>query len=93
MQQQRYIRIKRPQGNLFYQAIGLVLGLIALMGAVIIGGFLLAGLIGIALIAWLVIYIRLWWLTRKMGPRGAAERYVEAEYKVVDVTEKDQGDR
>lgn len=98
MQHQRHIRIERRPGNVIFQVAGVVLALIALMGAVVIGGFLLAGLIGIALVAWLVIFIRLWWLSRKLGSQaangGRTERYVEAEYQVIDdSTETDQSEQ
>ena len=94
MPQKEYIRIeRRPPRNILLQGLGLVLGLLALMGAVIVGGFLLAGLIGVGLIAWLVIYIRIWWMTRKLGTPGGQKDIVEAEYTVITSTESDDRDR
>ena len=93
MPQKQYIRIERRPGNILLQSLGVFLGLLALMAAVIVGGFLLAALIGVGLIAWLVIYLRIWWLTRKMGKPDGQSDVVEAEYTVISTVERDNGDR
>lgn len=81
---------QRPP-NLFAQLIGLVVGVGLFVLAIVIGGFLLAGLLGIGLIAWLVISARLWWLTRNADRReDVGGRIVEAEYRVVEVTDPDE---
>ena len=87
----RNIRYTVPhQPNLFVQIVGAILGIGLFAFAVVIGGFLLAGLLGLGLIAWLVISIRIWWLTRKAEERRDAEAHiVEAEYRVVEMTERD----
>jgi len=76
--------------NLFVQIIGFILGIGLFAFAIVIGGFLLAGLLGLGLIAWLVISVRIWWLSRKAEQRRDAEGHiVEAEYRVVETTERD----
>ena len=75
---------------MFVQVVGFVLGIGFFVLAIVIGGFLLAGLLGLGLIAWLVISARIWWLTRNADQqRDIDERIVEAEYRVVEVTERD----
>ena len=93
MRRIRYVKIEQRPVNALLQAAGIIVGLIALAFAVIIGGFLLAGLIGLALIAWLVIYVRLWWLGRTARRKHNKEEFVEAEYRVIDQTETDDGTR
>jgi Flp pilus assembly protein TadB len=66
-----------------------VIGAIVLVFAAVIGGFVLAAIIGLALIAWLVIYVRMWWLGRDMRRKGQGEEFVEAEYRVVDSAPED----
>jgi predicted lipid-binding transport protein (Tim44 family) len=76
--------------NLFVQIIGLILGIGLFAFAIVIGGFLLAGLLGLGLIAWLVISVRIWWLSRKAERQRDVEGHiVEAEYRVVEMTERD----
>ena len=80
--------VQRPP-NLFTQIVGLVVGIGLFVLAIVIGGFVLAGLLGIGLIAWLVISARIWWLTRNAEQqRDADGRVVEAEYRVVEVTDR-----
>ena len=76
--------------NLFVQIIGFILGIGLFAFAIVIGGFLLAGLLGLGLIAWLVISARIWWLTRKAEQRRDTEAHiVEAEYRVIEITKRD----
>jgi hypothetical protein len=101
MSRKSYIRVETRPGNILFQGLGIVLGLLALMAAVIVGGFLLAALIGVGLIGWLFIYLRIWWLTRKAGksdgqtvgqPPGQKD-IVDAEYTVITTTsERDESD-
>jgi len=92
MPQKQSIRIESRTGHILLQGLGIFLGLLALMAAVIVGGFLLAALIGVGLIAWLVIYLRIWWLTRKRGKPDRQSDVVEAEYTVISTVERDNGD-
>jgi len=68
--------------------LGLIVGIILFIAAVFIGGIVIAALLGFMLLAGLVIYIRIWWLTRKAGlrQRRKDESFVEAEYQVIDTT-------
>lgn len=82
----RYTTQQPP--NLFVQIIGFIVGIGLFAFAIVLGGFLLAGLLGLGLIAWLVISARIWWLTRKAEQRRDAEAHiVEAEYRVVEMTD------
>ena len=79
--------------------IGGSVGLIVLIGAVIIGGFLLALALGLAMILGLVVFVRVWWLKRKYRAaagsaaqkRAADSSVIEVEYTVVE--ERDDDDR
>jgi predicted lysophospholipase L1 biosynthesis ABC-type transport system permease subunit len=57
----------RPPSNPVLQALYIVLGGILLIGAVIVGAFVLAFVLGFAIIASLIVYARVWWLSRKLG--------------------------
>jgi len=87
MRQTRYIRIENRPPNILVRVAGTILGLVALGFAIIVGGLLLAGLIGIALIGGMALYARLWWLGRKAVRGDHEERIVEAEYQVIDTAE------
>jgi Flp pilus assembly protein TadB len=82
------IRIIKTQktgpANPFIRILGLVFGGVLFIIAAVIGGVVLAALIGLALIGGLIVYIRFWWLARKAGLYRREESFVEAEYKVVD---------
>ncbi len=88
----RYIRFNSMQGqrstNPIVQAFGLIIGIILFIAAVFIGGIVIAALLGFMLLAGLVIYMRIWWLTRKAGLRQRREdkSFVEAEYEVIETT-------
>ena len=66
-----------------------------LVGAFIMGAFVLMALLGLTAIAFLVFTVRAWWLRRHPrgrgpnggpGPPGPAKgiRYIEGEYEVID---------
>jgi hypothetical protein len=93
MPQKQYIRIEGRPGNLLFQGLGIVLGLLGLMAAVIVGGFILAALIGVGLVVWIFIYIRIWWLTRKARKTGGQNNIVEAEYTVITTSKVDDRDQ
>ena len=97
MPQIRYVRLGRGPVNPLMQIIGVIVGLVVLAVAVVVGGFVLAAMIGFALIAWLVFYARAWWLMRGVnrdgeqpgaGSRGG-EEIVDAEYRVIETTRSD----
>ena len=75
--------------NPLVQLAGLVLGVLFAVGAVLVGAVVLSFFIGFAVLAGLVVFIRLWWLRRRMeraaGPasRNRPGEIVEVEYTVV----------
>jgi len=93
----------RKPPNPFVQALAIVLALVAFVLSVVVGGIVLAGLVGFVLLAVIVIYIRVWWLQRKFSAavredragagRGDAENVVEGEYRVIDITSPDETER
>ena len=80
--------------NPLLQLAGLVVGAVVAVGAILLGAVVLAFILGFAVIAGLVLYIRLWWMRRQFqrrrpGPRGREERgptgdIVEVEYTVIE---------
>jgi len=82
--------------NPLLQALSFIVGGIVLVIAIVMGAILLSVVLGLALIAALAIWIRLWWLRRKIldaraeysgagaRPREATGRVIEVEYTVVD---------
>ena len=80
--------------NPFVQGLSLLLGAVLLVGAIIVGAFLLAIAIGVGLVFALVIMARVWWIRRKLErSRDAATstdagradgRVIDVEYTVVD---------
>jgi len=89
----RYIRFdsgREPRSsNPFVQALGLVVGIAFFIGAVVLGSLVLAALVGFLLIGGLIIYVRLWWLTRKAA-RRQEESFVDVEYRVIDTPDDDR---
>ena len=79
--------------NPLIQLLGLVVGIVLFIGAVLLGGIVLAALMGFLLIAGAIIYIRVWWLMRKSGMRRSQDSFVEAEYRVIDPAAPDDGPR
>ena len=80
--------------NPLLQLAGLVVGAVVAVGAVLLGAVVLAFILGFAVIAGLILYVRLWWMRRQLrqrrpGPRerGGGEppgEIVEVEYTVVE---------
>ena len=81
--------------NPLIQGLSLLIGALLLVGAVVIGAFLLAIAIGVGLVFALVIMSRVWWFKRKLKRSGLADevtstppasagQVIEAEYTVVD---------
>lgn len=73
--------------NPVLQFIALVVAAVVAVGAVFLGAILLSLFLGLAVIAGLVLYIRLWWLRRRSVRRPASGRqgeFVEVEYTVVN---------
>jgi hypothetical protein len=92
----RIFMLKGPTNPLL-QLVYFVVGGIVLIGAVLMGAVILAFVFGFALVAGLVIWIRLWFLRRAMAkraggasgapggrPPGQTGDFIEVEYTVVD---------
>jgi len=83
----------RAPGNPIAQALSLLVFAVLLVGAVFMGAIVLATLVGLAVIAYLALRVRAWWLGRKprgRGPNGGGGpgpakgiRYIEGEYEVI----------
>ena len=73
------------------QLLGAVIGLAVLAASVIVGAFMLAGLLGFVLIVAVVFYLRLWWLRRQMAAHMQAddEDVIVTEYRVVESRRQD----
>jgi len=86
--QYRLHRARLPENPLL-QFVALIVAAIVAIGAVFLGAILLSLFLGFALIAGLVLYIRVWWLRRSLGKRAEGRstqsgEFVEVEYTVVD---------
>ena len=77
-------------GNPVVQVFAVMVAVIVAIAAVFVGAVVLSFLVGFAIIGWLVLMIRLWWLRRQARTGGGASResrpgeIVEVEYTVVE---------
>jgi hypothetical protein len=85
-------------GHPLVQALSLLVLAVVLVGALIMGAFVLMALLGLGVLAFLGYQVRGWWLRRRAGgghgPDGRGPgsepgpakgiRYIEAEYEVID---------
>jgi len=84
-----HIRLNRPGGKppgLLAQLFGLLLGIVILLFSLVVGAFVLAGMLGLIVIIAIVMVLRAWWLGRQVRGRhapAADEEVIEAEYRVV----------
>ena len=76
----------RPR-SVFAQVVGLIVGLGVLVVSVVLGAFLLAAFLGFALLVAVTLYARFWWLRRRFQ-QAQRDEFIEAEYRVVDETER-----
>jgi hypothetical protein len=93
----RSYRFNAPT-NPFLQVLYFIVGGVLLIGAVLMGAVILAVALGIAIILGLVIYVRIWWLRRRLRQSGRSQSdrnpsgsgrtqgddVLEVEYTVVD---------
>jgi uncharacterized membrane protein YqjE len=91
MTQIRYIGIQQKPRSFLMQLLGFVVGLVVLGVSLVLGAFVLAALLGFALILAVAVAIRLWRLRRQINADAANDEYIDAEYKVVD--RGDRGER
>lgn len=100
------IYLSGPPANPFSRLLAGLVGVLALVGAVFFGLFMFALAIGLGLVAWAALWLRMWWLRRRMpstagrsgeGPGPSSQRAGEDEGKVIDadyeVVSRDQDDR
>jgi uncharacterized protein (DUF2062 family) len=86
--QSRFLTSSNP----LVQVFSLLIVGVALMLAVLTGAVILAAVFGFAMIAAIVIAVRVWWVRRKVRRGGPRERAViEADYEVLP--ERDQYQR
>jgi len=71
---------------------GLV-AVLALVGALFFGIFILALVVGVGLIAWVALWLRMWWIRRKL-PRGGRDQdhTVRAGPGAADASAKREGE-
>lgn len=83
----RYISGQPGQPSIFAQVVGLIVGLGVLVVSVVLGAFLLAAFLGFVLLVGVTLYARFWWLRRRFE-QARRDEYIEAEYRVVDESER-----
>jgi len=81
--------------NPILQVLYFIIGTVLLIGALLVGAVILSIAIGVAAIVGLIVFIRVWWLNRKIE-RGDYRRRnggdtIEVEYTVL--RERDDKDR
>lgn len=62
--------VSGPPGNPLTRLLAGLVGVLALVGAVFFGLFVFAAAIGIGLVGWAVLSLRMWWIRRKLRAAG-----------------------
>lgn len=65
------VYLSGPPGNPLTRLLAGLVGVLALIGAVFFGLFVFAAAIGIGLVAWAVLSLRMAWIRRKLRATGA----------------------
>ena len=87
--------------NPVLQVVAVFVAVLIAIAAVFVGAVVLSFFVGFAIIGWLILMIRLWWLRRKVGSGGAKNaepppgEIVGVEYTVVQersVNRRDERD-
>jgi len=67
-----------------------ILAVFALAGAFFFGVLVLALVVGVGLLAWIFLWVRMWWIRKKHpGPDQKKGEILEAEYTVVSRQDED----
>lgn len=88
--------VQRMPKNPIMQALSLLLFGVVLIGAILMGAIVLTIVIGFAAVAAVVLWLRIWWISRKMRraqardgssrasrtSRGSDSDFIEVEYKI-----------
>ena len=93
MAQIRYIAVERRPRSLIAQIAAFLIGVAVLIASVVLGAFILAALLGFALIVGVTFFARVWWLRRKMERARGGEDIIETEYSVIENRDRDSGRR
>ncbi len=88
MTQIRSIGIEQKPRSFLMQLLGLIGGLVILGVSLVLGAFVLAALFGFALMLAVAVAIRLWWVRRQINADAANDEYIDAEYKVVNSSDR-----
>jgi membrane protein implicated in regulation of membrane protease activity len=87
--------------NPIVQVVAVLVAVVIAIAAVFVGAVVLSLLVGFAIIGWLVLMMRVWWLRRQARSRGGKSResgsgsgeIVGVEYTVVDERSMSQRDK
>lgn len=77
-------------GHPLAQFLAMIVMAVVLVGAIVMGAFVLMGLLGLFAIGFVVFSIRAWWHRRRSGGHGPGSPpsggigYIEGEYEVLD---------
>ncbi|MGK2924028.1 MAG: hypothetical protein ACSLE2_00250 [Lysobacterales bacterium] len=74
-------RLPPPSMNPLSRILASLLAVLAVVGAFFFGLVVLALAVGLGLLAWLGLVLRMWWLRRRLG--GTKDDVIEADYEVV----------
>lgn len=86
--------VQRLPKNPIMQALSLLLFGVVLIGAILMGAIVLTIVIGFAAVAAVVLWLRIWWISRKMrraqardgssrrAESGSDSDFIEVEYKI-----------
>jgi len=82
--------IAPPPMNPLSRLLAGILAVLALAGAFFFGVFVLAIAVGVGFVAWLFLWIRIWWIRRKAPPTPDKQGdIIDAEYTVVSRQDED----
>jgi membrane protein implicated in regulation of membrane protease activity len=85
--------------NPVLQVVAVFVAVLIAIAAVFVGAVVLSFFVGFAIIAWLILMMRVWWLRRKMrsgkaqNPEAATGEIVGVEYTVVQERSVNQRDK